>query len=235
MKKALLLLICVLVLICFCFFGCTPEDTESGNESKRENAVSDTVSDEMVFVAPDWRTESFYSFEELAQLIALANGDDENAFDEFFEKDGIIPPRKDKVKAIFANPDKIPVIVLESEKYELAVISLKIYYDNDELDLEFVYNGALDRLRVGAYSYDGTVEPDETITDVITDTLTLGEHSMQMHTMAKENNYCTLKGRIVSDDYVVYAHYKGGTVLPESLKQGLTLTTLEELIKPYVK
>lgn len=231
MKKVLLLLVCMLVLICFCFFGCTPESGESSNESKQENAVSD----EMVFMGADWRTEDFYSFEELAQLIALANGDDENAFNEFFEKDGIIPPRKDKVKAIFANPDKIPVIVLESEKYELAVISLKIYYDSDALYIEFVYNSALDRLRVGAYTYDGTVEPDETITDVITDTLTLGEHSMQMHTMAKENNYCTLKGRIVSDDYVVYAHYKGDTVLPDSLKQGLTLTTLEELIKPYVK
>lgn len=235
MKKTAFILICVLTLIFVFAAGCTPESGENSNESKQENAVSDTVSDEMVFVAPDWRTESFYSFEELAQLISLANGDDENAFNEFFEKDGIIPPRKDKVKAIFANPDKIPVIVLESEKYELAVISLKIYYDSDALYIEFVYNGALDRLRVGAYTYDGTVEPDETITDVVTDTLTLGEHSMQMHTVVKENNYCTLKGRIVSDDYVVYAHYKGDTVLPESLKEGVTLTTLEELIKPYVK
>ncbi len=58
---------------------------------------------------------------------------------------------------------------------------------------------------------------------------------MQMHTMVKENNYCTLKGRIVLDDYVVYAHYRGGTVLPESLKEGVSLTTLEELIKPYTE
>ncbi len=80
-----------------------------------------------------------------------------------------------------------------------------------------------------------TVKTDKTITDVVTDTLTLGEHSMQMHTMVKENNYCTLKGRIVLDDYVVYVHYKGGTVLPESLKEGIILTTLGEIIKPYME
>jgi hypothetical protein len=232
MKKVLLLLVCMLVLICFCFFGCTPEDTESGNESGIENDVSAVVSDTQdVFIEIDYQTVIFSSFEEIAEISLLSNEQDYNAY---FEKDGHAPLSKSKMADLICVLHKMPIAVLNSEKYELAVISCHVYLDGS-YSIELVYNGALDRLRIGAYTYDGTVEPDETITDVITDTLTLGDHSMQMHTMAKENNYCTLKGRIVSDDYVVYAHYKGDTVLPESLKDGVTLTTLEEIIKPYVK
>ena len=233
MKKVLLLLVCVLVLICFCFFGCTPDSGESENLSSAASVGADVseLSEDEVFIELSYTIIDFDSFEELAQLLLISNEEDYNAF---FEKDNLIPPQRKDVADMFNAFDKISIPVLESEKYELAAISCHIYKDGS-YSIELVYNGALDRLRIGAYTYDGTVEPDETITDVITDTLTLGEHSMQMHTMVKENNYCTLKGRIVSDDYVVYAHYKGCTVLPESLKQGLTLTTLEELIKPYVK
>ena len=233
MKKTAFILICVLTLIFVFAAGCTPESGESINPSSEASVGTDVseLSEDEVFIELSYTIIDFDSFEELAQLLLISNEEDYN---EFFEKDNLIPPQRKDVADMFNAFDKISIPVLESEKYELAAISCHIYKDGS-YSIELVYNGALDRLRIGAYTYDGAVEPDETITDVITDALTLGEHSMQMHTMAKENNYCTLKGRIVSDDYVVYAHYKGDTVLPESLKEGVTLTTLEEIIKPYTE
>lgn len=233
MKKALLLLVCMLVFICFCFFGCTPEDTKS--PSNAEESVGGAEMSEVIYGSEAaYFTFRFKSFADYYELLALANGDDVEAFREYFEKDGIIPRPKSDVVDMFEAFSKMSVPVLECEEYELYVILCDLYLDG-RYYIELVYNGENDRLRVGAHTLSNSISADDNVTSVVADTVDLGEYSIQLKTMAKENNYCDIKGNYSADGYGIYMAYRGGTVLPDSLKQGLTLTTLEELIKPYVK
>lgn len=232
MKKVFFILVCVLVFIA----GCTPEKGEagvpageSGQETNTSKIVSDTPSDEFYGEA-DYQSVTFASFEEIAEISLLSTEEDYNAY----FKDGQIPLSKSEMADLIDALSKMPIPMLDVDRYELAVISCDIYSDG-RYYIELVYNGETDRLRTGTGMLNGALTEDTKVTDTVADTITLGEHTVQMYTMVEENDYCDLKGRVAIDGYVVYAHYKGGTVLPDSLKQGLTLTTLDELIKPYIK
>ncbi len=203
------------------------------DESGQGNTVSETVSDtpdDEFYGEADYKTVIFSSFEEIAEIALISNQED---YSEYFEKDGQTFS-KDEMADLIGALSKMPIPVLNADEYELAIISCDIYLDG-RYYIELVYNGEHDRLRTGTGTLDGALSEDTKVTDTVADTITLGEYTVQMYTMVEENNYCDLKGRVVIDGYVVYAHYKGGTVLPDSLKQGLTLTTLDELIKPYIK
>ncbi len=231
MKKILVFVLLVIMLMIV--VGCTPENAESSNGTD-ESVVSAEVSEEIYSSELTYTTIKFDSFADFYELLALANGDDIEAFDEYFKKDGVIPPQKSDVVDMFEAFSEMSVPVLECEEYELSVILCDLYLDG-RYYIELVYNGENDRLRAGAHTLSGSISADDNVTSVVADTVDLGEYSIQLKTMAKENNYCDIKGDYSAEGYGIYMAYKGGTVLPESLKEGVTLTTLEELIKPYIK
>lgn len=231
MKKVFLILICTLILLA----GCTPENEENSvpaEESYVEDVVSDVESDteEDVFIEADYKTVIFSSFEEVAQITLISNEED---YSEYYEKDGQTFSR-DEMADLIGALSKMAIPVLNADEYELSIISCDMYLDG-RYYIELVYNGETDRLRLGAHTLSGSASADDNVTSVVADTVVLGEYSIELKTMAKENNYCDIKGNYSADEYGIYLAYKGGTVLPDSLKQGLTLTTLEELIKPYIK
>ena len=232
MKKVFLILVCVLAFLA----GCTPEKgetsvpvDESGQESNTSETVSDTPDDEF-YGESDYKTVIFSSFEEIAQIALISNEED---YSEYYEKDGQTFSR-DEMADLIGALSKMAIPVLNADEYELAIISCDMYPDG-RYYIELVYNGEHDRLRTGAHTLSGSASADDNVTSVVADTVVLGEYSIELKTMAKENNYCDIKGNYSADEYGIYLAYKGGTVLPDSLKQGLTLTTLEELIKPYIK
>lgn len=236
MRKYLLLLLLLTVV----FVGCSPESLD-GSEPAEKSGVGDMVSfpkaeasngsEDIFDTELQYTTVTFKSFEELAQLLLVSNDEEYN---EYFEKDNLIPPAREDVADMFKAFSEMSIPVLETDEYELAIISCDIYFDG-RYYIELVYNGETDRLRVGAHTLSGSASADDNVTIVVADTVVLGEYSIELKTMAKENNYCDIKGNYSADEYGIYLAYKGGTVLPDSLKQGLTLTTLEELIKPYIK
>ncbi|MBO5981098.1 MAG: hypothetical protein J6Q24_01485 [Clostridia bacterium] len=231
MKKILVFVLLVIMLMIV--VGCTPENAESSNGTD-ESVGSAEVSEEIYSSELTYTTIKFDSFADFYELLALANGDDIEAFDEYFKKDGVIPPQKSDVVDMFEAFSEMSVPVLECEEYELSVILCDLYLDG-RYYIELVYNGENDRLRAGAHTLSGSISADDNVTSVVADTVDLGEYSIQLKTMAKENNYCDIKGNYSAEGYGIYMAYKGGTVLPESLKEGVTLTTLAELIKPYIK
>ncbi len=231
MKKILAFVLLVVMLVMVA--GCTTENAESSNDA--EESVDGAEMSEVIYGSEAaYITFKFKSFAEFYELLALANGDDIEAFREYFEKDGIIPPQKSKVAEMFEAFSEMSVPVLECEEYQLSVILCDLYLDG-RYYIELVYNGENDRLRAGAHTLSNSISADDNVTSVVADTVDLGEYSIQLKTMAKENSYCDIKGKYSADGYGIYMAYRGGTVLPESLKQGLTLATLEELIKPYVE
>lgn len=230
MKKILASVL--LLSLCVSVIGCVSKR----EESKQENSIFGTVSgiiEDAVHEEPDYQTVSFSTFEELAQFAALANIEDGNLYVELVDKPAQVT--KTEAKELIAALNEMPIAVLNTDEYELAVISCRIYPSRDDYSIELVYNGVADRLRIGTVMFDGTLTADTNVTAVVADNLSLGEYSIEMNTMVKENNYCDIKGRTVIDDHLIYAAYKGGTVLPEQIKQGVTVTSLGELIKPYIK
>lgn len=230
MKKLIVLML--LFLLCVFTFGCTSDDSESKSEISSVDTVSDTMED-AVHGEADYQTVSFSSFEELAQFAALANIEDGNLYVELEGKPAQVT--KTEAKELISALNEMPIAVLNTDEYELAVISCRIYLSRDDYSIELVYNGVADRLRIGTVMFDGTLKADTNVTAVVADNLSLGEYSIEMNTMVKKNNYCDIKGRTVMGDHLVYAAYKGGTALPEQIKQGVTVTSLGELIKPYIK
>ncbi len=222
----------LLLSLCVSVIGCVTEETESNSEISSVDTVSDTMED-AVHGEADYQTVSFSSFEELAQFAALANIEDGNLYVELEGKPAQVT--KTEAKELISALNEMPIAVLNTDEYELAVISCRIYLSRDDYSIELVYNGVVDRLRIGTVMFDGTLTADTNVTAVVADNLSLGEYSIEMNTMVKENNYCDIKGRTVIDDHLVYAAYKGGTALPEQIKQSVTVTSLGELIKPYIK
>lgn len=222
----------LLLSLCVSVIGCVTEETESNSEISSVDTVSDAMED-AVHGEADYQTVSFSSFEELAQFAALANIEDGNLYVELEGKPAQVT--KTEAKELISALNDMPIAVLNTDEYELAVISCRIYLSRDDYSIELVYNGVADRLRIGTVMFDGTLTADTNVTAVVADNLSLGEYSMEMNTMVKENNYCDIKGRTVIGDHLVYAAYKGGTALPEQIKQSVTVTSLGELIKPYIK
>lgn len=234
MKKIVVFILLVIMLVIV--VGCTPEDTESLNSVDENNVSAELseVSEDIYYSELAYTIIDFDSFADFYELFVLANGEDAEAYNAYFEKDSIIPPQKTEVADMYKAFSEMSILVLECAEYELSVILCDIYRDGSYC-IELVYNGKTDRLRTGAYTLYDSMSADANVTDLVADTVDLGEFSVQLKTMAKENNYCDIKGKYLAEEYGVYMAYKGGVVLPDQIKQGITLTTLEELIKPYVK